>query len=81
MNAVSCRVYVRERSQLDEQSFVRESGEPWAWLDVGENREVSIYGPPAAMRRLGAAVTAAADAAERLASELEQGDEGAAAAA
>jgi hypothetical protein len=77
----SCCVRVCERSQLREQSFLRESGEPWAWLYVGEHHEVSIYGPPAALRRLGAAVIAAADAAERLAGELEHADEGAPAAA
>ena len=77
----SCSVCVRERSELREHSFVRESGEPWAWLYVGEDAEVSVYGVPAAMRRLGAAVIAAADAAELLASEREHADEAAPAAA
>jgi hypothetical protein len=66
MRVARCSVYVREQSELCEQSFVRESGEPWAWLDLGEDREVSVYGSPAAMRRLAAAVTAAADVAEQL---------------
>jgi hypothetical protein len=66
MRVARCSVWVREGSELCEQSFVRESGEPWAWLDVGEDREVSLYGPPAAMRRLAAAVNAAADAADAL---------------
>jgi len=77
----SCSVCVRERSELREQSFLRESGEPWAWLYVGDDAEVSVYGRPAAMRRLGAAVIAAADAADRLASEFEHVDGAAPAAA
>jgi hypothetical protein len=75
-----CSMWVRERSQLCEQSFVRESGEPWARLDVGEDREVSMYGPPAAMRRLGAAVMAAADTADELAHEHARADQSAQAA-
>jgi hypothetical protein len=66
MRIARCSVYVRDESELREQSFVRESGEPWAWLDLGEDREVALYGSPAAMRRLGAAVIGAADAAEQL---------------
>jgi hypothetical protein len=66
MRVARCSVWVREDSELREQSFVRESGEPWAWLDLGEDREVALYGSPAAMRRLGAAVMAAADVAEQL---------------
>jgi hypothetical protein len=66
MRVARCSLWVREDSELREQSFVRECGEPWAWLDLGENREVAVYGSPAAMRRLAAAVIAAADAAEEL---------------
>jgi hypothetical protein len=66
MRLARCSVWVREEAELREQSFVRESGEPWAWLDLGEDREVVLYGSPAAMRRLGAAVIAAADTAEQL---------------
>jgi hypothetical protein len=66
MRVARCSVYVREESELRERSFVRESGEPWAWLDLGEDGEVSVYGSPAAMRRLGVAVIAAADVAEQL---------------
>ena len=74
MRVARCSVWVRERSQLCEQSFVRESGEPWARLDVGEEREVSMYGPPAAMRRLGIAVMAAADVADELVHERASAD-------
>jgi hypothetical protein len=66
MRVASCSVYVREDSPLHEHSFVRQSGEPWAWLDLGEHREASLYGSPAAMRRLAGAVIEAAVAAERL---------------
>jgi hypothetical protein len=65
MRLARCSVHVRERSELGEQSFVHESGEPCAWLELGDH-EVVLYGSPAAMRRLGAAVLAAAEAADAL---------------
>jgi hypothetical protein len=66
MLAGSCSVHVREDSPLHEKPSMRQSGEPWAWLDLGEFREVALYGSPVAMRRLAGAVIAAAAAAERL---------------
>jgi hypothetical protein len=81
MRVARCSVWVREDSELCEQSFVRECGEPWAWLDVGEDREVSVYGSPAAMRRLAAAVIAAADVADGLPEDRDPAEAGVRAAA
>jgi hypothetical protein len=81
MRVARCSVWVREDSELREQSFVRECGEPWAWLDLGEDREVAVYGSPAAMRRLAAAVIAAADVADGLPEGRERAEAGLRAAA
>ncbi len=81
MRVARCSVWVREDSELREQSFVRECGEPWAWLDLGEDREVAVYGSPAAMRRLAAAVIAAADVADGLPEGREHAEAGLRAAA
>ena len=51
---------------LRSHRFVSGAGEPVAWLHVGEERELHLYGSPAAMRRFGAMVMAAADAADEL---------------
>jgi hypothetical protein len=66
-----------EDSPLREQSFISESGELCAWLDVGADGEFSVYGSPAALRRLGTAMLAAADAADELAERHEYVDPGA----
>jgi hypothetical protein len=69
MRVVSCCAYVREDSPLDERAFARKfNGEPWGWLEVGAG-ELTVYGSPAAMRRLAAAVIGAAAAAEQLPAE------------
>lgn len=54
-----------------------EPGELCAWLDVGAEGEFSVYGSPAALRRLGTAILAAADAADELAERHEYVDPGA----
>jgi hypothetical protein len=69
MRVASVGVYVREESPMSERAVARQSGEPWAWLELGADAEVSLYGSPAAMRRLAAALLGAAAAAERLPSE------------
>jgi hypothetical protein len=56
-------VYVREDCDLGERSFVGRSGDPCAWLEIGDD-EVGVWGSPAAMRRLAAAVLATAEAAD-----------------
>jgi hypothetical protein len=65
MRVASVCVYVRDGSPLAARAVVRESGEPWAWLDVGEAMEVSVYGSPAALRRLASELIEAAAIAER----------------
>jgi hypothetical protein len=57
---------VEEDSPLDQHVFVSRSGEPIGWLDVGESSELGVYGSPAALRRLAAAVLIVADAADEL---------------
>jgi hypothetical protein len=54
------------------QPFLAESGAPVAWLELGDGSEVGVYGSPAAMRRLAAAVLATAAAADDLSSERER---------
>jgi hypothetical protein len=44
---------VAEDCVLREHPFMDRRGAPCAWLDVGEDSELGIYGSPAAMRRLG----------------------------
>ena len=46
------------------QPFITSAGERWAWVDVGEHHELSVYGSPDALRRLAAALVVAADAAD-----------------
>jgi hypothetical protein len=57
---------VNEAAPLRSHRFVSAAGEPVAWLHVGEERELHVYGSPAAMRRFGAMAMAAADAADEL---------------
>jgi hypothetical protein len=51
---------------LRPRPFIADSGERCAWLELGDGSEVGLYGAPAEMRRLGAAVIAAAALAETL---------------
>lgn len=67
-------VRVGEDSPLRAQSFIDESGELCAWLDVGAEGEFSVYGSPAALRRLGTAMLAAADDADELVERHAQSD-------
>jgi hypothetical protein len=70
-------VRLGEHSPLREQSFISESGELCAWLGVGAEGELSVYGSPAALRRLGTAMLAAADDADELPESHEHADPGA----
>jgi hypothetical protein len=58
-------VYVTEGCELRERSFVNDAGGACAWLEIGD-AELGVWGSPAEMRRFAAAVTASADAADRL---------------
>jgi hypothetical protein len=69
MTVVHTTVRVDDESVVQERAFVRRSGEPIAWLDVGALGELGVYGSAPAMRRVGAAVLAAADAVEALTAE------------
>jgi hypothetical protein len=51
---------------VEAQPFITSAGERWAWVDVGGHHELSVYGPPDALRRLAAALVVAADAADVL---------------
>jgi hypothetical protein len=67
-------VCVDEDSVLREHPFVGETGDACAWLDIGDHA-MAVWGTPAAMRRLATAVTATADAADRLAENDELDDQ------
>jgi hypothetical protein len=56
-------VYVTDDCALDGHA-VCDPGAVYAWLELGEY-ELGVWGSPAAMRRLAAAATGAAEAADR----------------
>lgn len=60
-------VGVDEAVRLRPHHFVSAAGEPVAWLNVGPDGEVSVYGSPDAVRRLAAALVVCAEEADRLA--------------
>jgi hypothetical protein len=66
MASARVSIGVDEAAPLRSHRFLSGAGEPVAWLHVGEERELHVYGSPAAMRRLGAMAMAAADAADEL---------------
>jgi hypothetical protein len=65
MSAASVSICVREDTQLHEVGHLFESGEPSGWLYVGESG-VTLWGSPAALRRLAEGVLVAAEAGERM---------------
>jgi hypothetical protein len=66
MASARVSIGVDESAPLRSHRFVSAAGEPVAWLNVGEGRELHVYGSSAAMRRFGAMAMAAADAADEL---------------
>jgi hypothetical protein len=66
MASARVSIGVDEAAPLRSHRFVSAAGEPVAWLHVGEERELHVYGSPEAMRRFGAMAMAAADAADEL---------------
>jgi hypothetical protein len=74
MGVARTTVRVTEQVELRPRPFIAESGDACAWLELGDGSEVGLYGPPAAMRRLGAAVIAAAAAADELPDPARQAD-------
>ena len=69
MASASVTVRVEQDSVLADRSFVNTQGDPLAWLDVGDGRELAVYGAPDALLRLAAGLIATADRAERLADD------------
>jgi hypothetical protein len=65
MRVANVVVHVGDEVALARRAVVRGSGEPWAWLEVGDVGEVSVYGSPAALRRLASELVEAAVLAER----------------
>jgi hypothetical protein len=59
-------VFVDADTELRPRPFVGSSGGRVAWLELGDGGEASVWGSPAAMRRLTAALLAVAAAAEQL---------------
>jgi hypothetical protein len=66
MSAAKGTVGVDEAVVLVEHAFISEAGEPVAWLYVGAEHELSLFGSPGALSRLAAGLLGAANAAERL---------------
>jgi hypothetical protein len=72
MRVANVVAHVRDEVPLAGRAVVRGSGEPWAWLEIGDVGEVSLYGSPAALRRLASELVEAAVLAERAAEERER---------
>jgi hypothetical protein len=66
MGAVRASMYVPDDVALDEHLVVRESGEPAAWLYLGERGDLGLWGSPGALRRVAAALVLVAERAEGL---------------
>lgn len=50
MGVARTTVRVTEQVELRPRPFIAESGEPCAWLELGDGSEIGVYGSPAAMR-------------------------------
>jgi len=61
-------VRIETDSVLSDHSFVNREGESRVWLDIGHG-ELGLYGAPDAVKRLAAALAAAAERSEQLACE------------
>jgi hypothetical protein len=66
MASTRMTVSVDEALRLRPHHFVSAAGEPVAWLNVGPDGELSVYGSPIAVRRLAAALVICAEEADRL---------------
>jgi hypothetical protein len=64
MRVANVVVHVCDEVPLAGRAVMRGSGEPWAWLEVGDVGEVSLYGSPEAVRRLASKLVEAAVLAE-----------------
>jgi hypothetical protein len=66
MTGTRMTVGIDEAARLRPHHFVSAAGEPVAWLTVGADGEVSVYGSPDAIRRLASALVVCAEEADRL---------------
>jgi hypothetical protein len=66
MSAAHVSVHVAEDVELDDHLSAGARGEPRGWLYLGERAEVALWGSPAALRRLAAALVLVAERAEGL---------------
>ena len=66
MSVARVSVYVREDAPLDAHVHLSGAAEPSAWLYVDEEQDVAVWGSPAALRRLAAALVVVAEEADAL---------------
>jgi hypothetical protein len=66
MGVAHVSVYVREDAPLVTRLLVSVAGGPRAWVYVDEGLDVALWGSPAALRRLAAALVVAAEEADAL---------------
>ena len=66
MGVAHVSVYVREDAPLVTRLHGSVAGGPRAWLYLDEGLQVALWGSPAAMRRLAAALVVAAEEADAL---------------
>jgi hypothetical protein len=66
MGAVRVSVHVAEDVELDDHLCADAGREPSGWLYLGAGGDVALWGSPAALRRLAAALVLVAERAEGL---------------
>jgi hypothetical protein len=66
MGAVYVSVHVAEDVDLDDHLSAPTGSEPAGWLYLGVRHEAALWGSPAALRRLAAALVLVAERAEDL---------------
>ena len=64
MGDLRASVLVVEDVALDEHILVSESGEPKGWVYLGESQDVALWGSPASLRRVAAALVLLAERAD-----------------
>jgi hypothetical protein len=74
MSAAHVSVRVAEDARLTWHSHVSATAGPSAWLYIGEGDATALWGSPAALRRLAAALVVAAEQADELIEPRRGGD-------
>ena len=69
MRTTQVTVFVHEDTVLRPDTHVSDAGAVRGWLSLGDRREVSLWGSPAALSRLAVALLGAANAAERVSAQ------------